>query len=173
MGPFPYQSCCDVLTRRTKTPAYVLLDGLKDPHNFGAIVRSAAALGMNAVLIGKKGQVPVTAAVARSSAGAVNHIPIAQVDRWCPCVQALKNAEIQLVATSPRAAETIDTIDLRAPVAVVLGNEAAGLGTELSDLCDRIVAIPQSSQIDSLNVAASAGILFYEIGRQRRSFSKA
>jgi 23S rRNA (guanosine2251-2'-O)-methyltransferase len=117
-------------------------------------------------------QSEVTAQVARSSAGAVNHVPIAQVSDLVDAAVRLKERGIRVIAASEKARRPISDIDLTQPCAIVVGNEGAGIQTPLLSACDETAGIPQSGRVGSLNAAVAAGILFYELQRQRRIFSE-
>jgi 23S rRNA (guanosine2251-2'-O)-methyltransferase len=167
MAAFPYDRVEDMLSAAKPRPLFGLLDGLQDPHNFGAIIRSAHVLGVNALFVPTHGQVEVTAQVARSSAGAVNHIPIAQADDIVALAEQLRSRGIRVIGTSQRASQSIGDCDLARSAAIVIGNEGTGIRNELLAVCDELVTIPQFGALESLNAAVSAGILFYEAQRQR------
>lgn len=167
MAMFPYDRIDEVLARAKSPPLFGLLDGLQDPHNFGAIIRSAHVLGVDALFVPMHGQVEVTTQVARSSAGAVNHLPIAQADDLVALAKQLRARGVRVLGTSQRASTSISDCDLTQPSAVVIGNEGSGIRAELLAVCDELVTIPQFGAIESLNAAVSAGILFYEAQRQR------
>ena len=169
MASFPYVGESQVLDVAVECPFYAILDSLKDPHNFGTIIRSAAAMGVDALFVCKKRQVKVTSAVARSSAGMVNWLPIAEVDDLLRLVERLHDRNVQVIAASPAASVSLPEHNFRKPTAIVLGNEATGIQDELLEACDQQVAIPQAENVESLNVAASASILFYEVRRQRQT----
>jgi 23S rRNA (guanosine2251-2'-O)-methyltransferase len=167
MPPFPYDDAEDLLRNVPDEAFYVLLDAVQDPFNFGAILRSADALGVDAVFIASHNQVDVTSLVVRASAGAVNYVPLAKVDDLAAWIGRLKATGLQVVGTSPRAKCDVSQHDFRPSSAVILGNEAVGIRPELLALCDDRVSIRQRGHVGSLNAAVSAGILFYEISRQR------
>ncbi len=169
MPPFPYASLADVISADTGTPALVLLDRIQDPHNFGAIIRAADVLGMDGLVVGTEGQSEVTSVVARSSAGAVNHLPIARVPDLTEAVQEFCRSGFTVVGADAGAATELALQDLTGPTLLVLGNEHAGVSDSLLALSHATVKIPQSGQIESLNVAVAAGICFYELRRQRAS----
>ena len=146
----------------------VLLDGIQDPFNFGAILRSAEVLGANAAFVGGEQQCGVTAQVVRSSAGAVLHLPLARGDSVSDIARSLQSRGFQLCGASEKATQSPSEVDFRRPTCLVIGNEGRGISPELLALCDQTVAIPQTGQVGSLNAAVAAGILCYEIGRQRR-----
>lgn len=177
MPPFPYASPTDLLnwlrtTRRppispSPDPLFLITDHLQDPYNFGAIVRSAECFGAAGVFIPRTRQVGVTSQVARSSAGAVNHIPIAQVDDLLVLTDELKRQGVRLVAASEHAATPLPDADLSGPLAVVIGNEGVGIRRDLLAACDLSVAIPLTGRVGSLNAAVAAGIMIYEATRRR------
>lgn len=176
MGEFPYQTLEQVwrsLTnatagrdRESLHPFFVVLDGIQDPYNFGTMLRSAEIFGAQAILIGTVGQTGVTSQVARSSVGAVNRLPIIQVNDLPDAVQQLKKRNVQIVGASEKAEHSIWQCNLRLPTAVVIGNEARGMSPALMASCDTLVRIPQQGTINSLNAAAALTIFCYEIRRQ-------
>lgn len=168
MRPFPFLSESDLLGRLPEQPALCLLDGIQDPHNFGAIIRSAEVLGMDGMIVARSRQSEVTAIVARSSAGAVNHLPLARTDDLPETAARLRDEQgFRLVAADHHAEHSAVDADWNGPVAIVVGNEAEGISSGLRVLLDDAVCIPQRGHIESLNAAVAAGILFYEIRRQR------
>lgn len=169
MSEFPYAAAEHVLAQAKPRLLFAILDGVQDPHNFGAIIRSAHVLGVDALFVPIHGQVPVTALVARSSAGAVNHIPIAQVDDLVTLAEQLRSRSIRVIGTSQRTTKLISDCDLTRAVAIVIGNEGTGIRNELLAACDELVTIPQFGAVESLNAAVSASILFYEAQRQRQT----
>jgi 23S rRNA (guanosine2251-2'-O)-methyltransferase len=172
MPPFPYAEAAEVLTGATGDTFFVVTDHLQDPYNFGAIVRSAEGLGAAGVFIPAERQVGVTSQVARSSAGAVNHVPIARVDDLLRLADEMKRRGIRLVAASEHSATPAADADLSGPVAVVIGNEGVGIDERLLTKCDLAVAIPLAGRVGSLNAAVAAGILLYEVARQRARSGK-
>ena len=172
MPPFPYDDAEEILSGRRDHAFYLVLDAVQDPFNFGAILRSADALGVDAIFVGTTHQSDVTSLVVRASSGAVNYVPLARVADLLDWLGRLKRAGLALVGTSPRAKRDISQCDLRQPVALVLGNEAVGIRQEILSLCDERVAIRQRGHVGSLNAAVSAGILCYEVARQRNDASR-
>ena len=170
MGEFPYATE-DLLFEAGgpgATSFYLLLDGVQDPHNLGAILRSAEVFGATAVVLAGSGQVGVTRQVARSSAGAVNRVTLVQTDDLPALAGRLRGAGVTVVGASEKADETIDQFDWRRPVALVVGNEGHGHSAEMTGQIEAWVRIPQDGQIGSLNAAVAAAIGCYEIRRQRR-----
>ena len=167
MGSFPFESVDDVLAAAKSPPLFAILDGLQDPHNFGAVIRSAHVLGVDALFVPSHGQVEITVQVARSSAGAVNHLPIAQADELLKLAAQLRSRGVRLIGASQNASRPLFECDFAGPAAIVIGNEGSGIQPKLLAACDDLVTIPQLGVVESLNAAVSAGILFYEAQRQR------
>jgi len=167
MAPFPCQSVDELLPELPTDGVVVVLDRLQDPFNFGAIIRSASTLGINGLIMGDHGQVDVNSQVARSSVGAVNHLPIARTENLAAAVDLLRKRDFQVVAASEKAQVPLFQADFRRPTAMIIGNEGQGISAELLSRCDVSVSIPMSGRVGSLNAAVAAGILFYEMRRQR------
>ncbi|MEI8140411.1 MAG: 23S rRNA (guanosine(2251)-2'-O)-methyltransferase RlmB [bacterium] len=167
MTDFPYADEATVVAALPSSPFCVVLDGIQDPYNFGAIIRSAEIFGANAIFISESGQVGVTSMVVRSSAGAVNRLPIVRVPELEALVERLKARGIKVVAASEKADSNIMDYDFKQGISIVIGNEGVGPGTDLLRKCSDVVKIPQTGHIGSLNAAVAAGIFFYEIRRQR------
>jgi 23S rRNA (guanosine2251-2'-O)-methyltransferase len=167
MPPFPYEPADELLEARPPLPFYLVLDAIQDPFNFGAILRSADVFGVDGVFVGAAQQAEVSSLVVRASSGAVNHIRLAQVDDLGDWIARLKREGITVIGTSPTARRDVSQVDFRGPTALILGNEANGIRPEILDLCDERVAIRQCGHVGSLNAAVAAGILFYEVLRQR------
>lgn len=166
MYEFPYADVEPLLTA-AKNALFAIADGIQDPYNFGAIIRSAEVFGVHAVWIGEKGQVPVTSMVARSSAGAVNRVPIARVPNLAGLADRLRAAGVRVVGASEKSDRPLFEFDFTGPVAIVVGNEGRGIRMDLAARCDAILQIPQHGFIGSLNAAAAASVFFYEASRQR------
>jgi 23S rRNA (guanosine2251-2'-O)-methyltransferase len=167
MTPFPYAEADRLLAERSACPLFVVLDGVQDAYNFGAMLRCAAAFGVEAVFIGEARQVEVTSQVVRSSAGALRRVPIARVPDVRRLLESLRAAGIAIVGTSLDADGTIAAHDFRRATALVLGNEATGVSDEVLALCDARVRIPHAPDVESLNAAVATGIVLYEAHRQR------
>ena len=168
MQPFPYREVNEFVEQLPQNPVLVMLDRVHDSFNFGAIIRSADVLGIHGVIVGTREQAVVNSLAARSSAGAVNYVPIAQSDDLVATVENLRNKGFQIVGTSDHAALSIFETDLRQATVLLIGNEGRGIQPELQSRCNRFVQIPVLGKVGSLNAAVSAGILFYEVLRQRR-----
>lgn len=166
MPEFQYESLNETLEKLSE-PLLLILDRIQDPHNFGAILRSAEVLGVDAVILGEREQVGVTTAVARSSAGAVNHLPVIRVDNLATTLQSLRSREFTLVGTSLEESEGLAQTDFRGSVGIVIGNEGRGVSDKLLRLCNKRIRIPQQGKLDSLNAAVAAGIIMYEASSQR------
>jgi 23S rRNA (guanosine2251-2'-O)-methyltransferase len=167
---FEYVDVPDLLEAAEKSgrpPLLVVLDGIQDPHNFGAIIRSAHALGAHGVVIAKDRAVPVTGVVAKASAGAVEHCPIARVVNLSRTLEELKEAGVWIAAADPESSEPLWRARLDGPLAVVVGAEGAGVREGVLKHCDFRLGIPMLGQVGSLNASVSAAILLYEAARQR------
>lgn len=166
---FPY-AAFEALCRTVGPQAtWLVLDRIQDSHNFGAMVRSAAGLGVSAILVGVTEQSEVNRQVVQSSAGAVNLVPIARVASLHDAVDQLRNAGVRVVAASEKAEHDLFSADLRTPLAIIVGNEGRGVDPALMALCTQHVRIPMGNQLGSLNAAVAAGIVCYEALRQRSS----
>ena len=158
----------DEVDERRETALVVVLDSVQDPHNLGAIVRSAHVMGAHAVVIAKDRAAPVTPAAVKASAGATEHIPIVQVVNIARALDDLKERGVWTVgAVMGEDATPPGDLDLKGPIALVLGAEGKGLRPLVAKTCDMRAKIPMSGQVASLNVSAAAAILLYEAARQR------
>ncbi|WNG58920.1 23S rRNA (guanosine(2251)-2'-O)-methyltransferase RlmB [Archangium gephyra] len=167
---FEYAELEDLLEAAGKSghPALlVVLDGIQDPHNFGAIIRSAHAMGAHGVVIAKDRAVPVTGVVAKASAGAVEHCPIARVVNLSRALEELKEAGVWIAAADPHSNQPLWSARLDGPLALVVGAEGAGVRPGVLEHCDFRLGIPMLGQVGSLNASVSAAILLYEAARQR------
>jgi 23S rRNA (guanosine2251-2'-O)-methyltransferase len=157
-----------VASRRGEHSLVVVLDGVEDPHNLGAILRTADAAGADGVVIPERRSAAVTAAVAKVSAGASEHLPIAKVTNISRALEDLKEKDLWVVGLDERAKQTYDAIDYKMHCAVVLGAEGKGVHELVRRHCDFLVSIPMMGQVPSLNVSVAAGVVLYEVVRQRR-----
>jgi 23S rRNA (guanosine2251-2'-O)-methyltransferase len=167
---FRYAELPDVLESAQESghpPLFVVLDGIQDPHNLGAIIRSAHALGAHGVVIGKDRASPVTGLVAKASAGAVEHCPIVRVVNISRALEELKEAGVWVAAADPEATEPLWKARLDGPLAIVVGAEGAGVREGVLKHCDFRLRIPMTGQVGSLNASVSAAVLLYEVARQR------
>ncbi len=148
-------------------PFIVVLDGITDVRNFGAIARTCECVGANAIVIPERGSVSVNADAIKTSAGALHHIPVCRERNVTGAIKFLKNNGYQIVAASEKADINYTQADYTAPVALVMGAEDIGISPEALRLCDTFVSIPMFGRISSLNVSVAAGVMMYEVVRQR------
>lgn len=149
-------------------PFLVLLDNIEDPHNLGAIIRTANLAGAHGVIIPKRRAVGLTATVAKASAGAINYTPVAKVTNLTQTIKELKEKGIWFVCAD-MGGTTMYDLDLKGPIGLVIGNEGEGVGKLVKENCDFIASIPMRGDIDSLNASVACGVLSFEIVRQRMS----
>jgi 23S rRNA (guanosine2251-2'-O)-methyltransferase len=150
-------------------PALLLvLDGVQDPHNLGACLRSADGAGVQAVILPKDNAAPITPVVRKVASGAAEALPVFQVTNLARALDELKEAGVWLVGAAGEAEQTVYDVDLRGPVALVLGAEGAGLRRLTREKCDHLARIPMAGTVESLNVSVAAGIFLFEAVRQRR-----
>ena len=154
-------------SKKTEFPLLLLLDSIQDPHNLGAIMRTAECAGVDGVIITTNQSAPITETVEKISAGAVSHLKICRVNNLVRTIDDLKKKGFWIVGTSLAKSKAYTEIDYKIPVALVMGNEERGIRKLVSDSCDFLVKIPMKGKIDSLNVSVSTGILLFEINRQR------
>ncbi len=147
-------------------PFLFLLDGIEDPHNLGAIIRTANLAGAHGVIVPKRRAAGLTATVAKASAGALNFTPVAKVTNLAVTIEELKKRGIWFVCAD-MGGETMYRMDLKGPIGLVIGNEGEGVSRLVREKCDMTAAIPMKGDIDSLNASVAAGVLAYEIVRQR------
>ena len=158
----------DLLQRardRGEAPFLIVLDGVEDPHNLGAVIRTADAAGAHGVIIPRRRAAGLTPTVARASAGAVAHLPVAQAGNLVAALDRLKAAGVWVVGADPAGAERYDAVSLSPPVALVVGGESRGLHRLVRERCDRVVRIPLLGRVASLNVSVAAALLLYEVAR--------
>lgn len=151
---------------RGEDPFIFLLDNIEDPHNLGAIIRTANLAGAHGVIIPKRRAVGLTATVARTSAGALNYTPVARVTNLKKTVEDLKKQGLWFVCADMDGTVMYD-LDLKGPIGLVIGNEGEGVSRLMKENCDFVAGIPMKGDIDSLNASVAAGVLAYEIIRQR------
>jgi 23S rRNA (guanosine2251-2'-O)-methyltransferase len=165
-----YNDLNDVIaSKRGQFSLVVVLDGVEDPHNLGAILRTADAAGANGVVIPERRAAAVTGTVTKASAGASEHMPIAKVTNISRSVEELKENNVWTVGLDERAAQTYDALDYNMDCALVLGGEGKGLHDLVKRKCDFLVSIPMLGKVPSLNVSVAAAVVLYEIVRQRRA----
>ena len=150
-----------------EAPLLVVCDELSDPHNLGAVIRTAECAGAHGVIIPKRRSAGLTAVVAKTSAGAVAHVPVARVPNLPALLRELKDRGIWVFGTAADGATSLYDADLKGPAAIVIGSEGGGMGRLMSESCDFLVSIPMRGKLNSLNASAAAAILLYEAVRQR------
>ena len=166
---YTYAEVSDILdaAREKNEPPFIfILDGIEDPHNLGAIIRTANLAGAHGVIIPKRHAVGLTATVARTSAGAINYTPVAKVTNIANTIEELKKEGMWFVCADMDG-EVMYNLDLTGPIGLVRGNEGEGVGRLVKEKCDFVAKIPMKGDIDSLNASVAMGILSYEIVRQR------
>ena len=166
---YEYAEVEDILkgAREKGEPPFVfLLDGIEDPHNLGAIIRTANLAGAHGVIIPKRRAVGLTATVAKTSAGALNYTPVAKVTNIGTTIEELKKQGMWFVCAD-MGGELMYRLDLKGPIGLVIGNEGDGVSRLVKEKCDMVASIPMKGDIDSLNASVAAGVLAYEIVRQR------
>ena len=170
VAPVQYAELEDILQvakDRNEPPFIVLLDELEDPHNLGAILRTADAAGVHGVLIPKHRSCPLSATVAKTSAGAVEHVPVARVGNLVQTIKKLKQEGLWVAAADMDGKDYYDT-DLTGPLLLIIGSEGQGVGRLVKEQCDFVVRIPMVGKINSLNASVAGSILMYEAMKQRR-----
>ena len=148
-------------------PLIVICDELSDPHNLGAVIRTAECAGAHGVIIPKRRSAGLTAVVAKTSAGAVSHVPVARVPNLPSLLKDLKKQGVWVFGADAAGTVPLYEADLKGPAAIVIGSEGAGMGRLMSETCDFLVRIPMRGKLNSLNASAAAAILLYEAVRQR------
>ena len=161
----------DLLAAKTPQGLLVLLDGIEDPHNLGAIVRTALAAGANGVVIPERRAAGLTDTVERASAGALAHLPVARVKNLVRAMEEMKEAGYWLIGLDERAEKKYTEADFSGQVGIVLGGEGEGLHELTRKRCDFLVSIPTSGPVRSLNVSVAAGVVLFEVVRQRQQRS--
>ena len=153
--------------RRTDLPLYLILDGIEDPHNLGAVLRTADAAGAHGVIIPQRRAVGLTAAVSRTSAGAVEYIPVARVRNIPQSIRHLQQVGVWTIGIDMAGDESYTQADYRQPVALAIGAEGKGLSRLVKERCDQIVTIPMKGHVSSLNASVAGALVMYEAVRQR------
>ena len=156
-----------MLFEQGDNPFVVVLDGVTDVRNFGAIARTCDCAGVNAIVLPERGSVSVGADAVKTSAGALNYVPVCRERNLVDAIRFLKDTGFVIVGTSDKNACNYTDVDYTVPVAIVLGSEDKGISPEVMRLCDKRVVIPEFGHINSLNVSVAGGIIMYEVVRQR------
>ena len=165
-----YASVDDILNaarEKGEAPLIVVCDEISDPHNLGAVIRTADAAGAHGVIIPKRRSAGLTAIVGKTSAGAVAHVPVARVPNLPALLKELKDEGVWVFGTAMDGATPLHKADLKGPAAIVIGSEGDGMGRLVAENCDFTVSIPMFGKINSLNASAAAAVLLYEAVRQR------
>lgn len=168
---YEYSEVEDMLAlaeERGEDPFIIILDNIEDPHNLGAIIRTANLAGAHGVIIPKRRAAGLTAVVAKTSAGALNYTPVAKVTNIAKTMEELKEKGLWFVCAD-MGGELMYKMNLTGPIGLVIGNEGEGVGRLVKEKCDFVASIPMKGDIDSLNASVAAGVLAYEIVRQRMS----
>jgi 23S rRNA (guanosine2251-2'-O)-methyltransferase len=155
--------------QRDEVPFILLLDEIEDPHNLGSILRTAECTGVHGVIIPKRRSAGLTATVLKTSAGAAEHVPVARVTNLAQTIDKLKEAGVWVAGTDLSASQDVYKMKFDMPLVIVIGNESKGMGRLIKEKCDFLVKLPMLGQLNSLNASVAAGVLMYEVVRQRRS----
>lgn len=151
----------------SKPPLYIVLDGIEDPHNLGAIIRTAEATGVRGVIIRERRSVGLTPAVSKASAGAVEYVPVARVPNIAQALDTFKKNRVWVVGVDQAGEVDYTAVDYRPPTAIVIGGEGKGLSVLVRERCDFVVSIPMKGKITSLNASVAAAVVLYEALKQR------
>src|SRR5690606_23729021 len=171
-APRAYVSLEDILQRAAdqgEPPLILLLDEVQDPHNLGSLLRSADGAGAHGVVVPKRRSAGLTMTVARTSAGAVEYVPVAQVPNLVQAVRTLQERGLWVVGADMAGEQTLWEADLTGPMAVVVGGEDKGLGRLVRESCDLLVRIPMRGRVNSLNAGVAGALVLFEIARQRHT----
>lgn len=171
-APIAYAEVEDMLARaaeRGESPFIVLLDEIEDPHNLGSILRTADCTGVHGVIVPKRRSAGLTAVVAKTSAGAVEYVPVARVSNLVQTMEKLKEAGLWIAGADAGAPQSFHQTKLTGPLAVVIGSEGKGLSRLVREKCDFILSLPMFGHVNSLNASVAAGVILYEVVRQRHA----
>ena len=169
VAAYEYSTVEEILARaeeKGEPPFLILLDNVEDPHNLGAIIRTANLAGAHGVIIPKRRAVGLTSTVAKTSAGAINYTPVAKVTNLTKTMKELKEKGLWFVCAD-MGGESMYKLNLTGPIGLVIGNEGEGVSRLVKETCDFVASIPMKGDIDSLNASVAAGVLAYEVVRQR------
>jgi 23S rRNA (guanosine2251-2'-O)-methyltransferase len=170
VAAYEYVEVEDILAKakeRGEEPFILILDEIEDPHNLGSILRTADCTGAHGVIIPKRRSVGLTATVSKTSAGAVEYVPVARVTNIAQTIDQLKEEGVWVAGTDVSAAQDVYKANFKMPIALVIGNEGKGVGRLIKEKCDFLVKLPMAGRINSLNASVAAGVLMYEVVRQR------
>jgi len=168
---YKFHSLDDIISgaKSASNPLILILDSIQDTHNVGAILRSAECSGVNGIIVTKHNSAPINATVVKTSAGATEHVKIAQVNNLANTIKVLKESGFWIVGSSLDNAKLYTEVDFTIPIALIVGNEEKGIRKLTADKCDFLVKIPMMGKLQSLNVSVATGILLFEVLRQRGS----
>ncbi|WP_067729185.1 23S rRNA (guanosine(2251)-2'-O)-methyltransferase RlmB [Oceanobacillus damuensis] len=176
VASYQYASIEDLFQRaeeREEDPFFIILDELEDPHNLGSILRTADATGAHGVIIPKRRSVGLTATVAKTAAGAIEHIPVTRVTNIANTIDELKERNVWVVGTEAEATEDYRKLDGSLPIALVIGNEGKGISRLVRKKCDWTVNLPMKGKVTSLNASVACSLLLYEVYRKRYPLGEA
>lgn len=170
VAAYAYVEVEDILAKAKalgQEPFILILDEIEDPHNLGSILRTADCTGVHGVIIPKRRSVGLTATVSKTSAGAVEYVPVARVTNISQTIEQLKEQGVWVAGTDVSAAQDVYKANFTIPIALVIGNEGKGVGRLIKERCDFLVKLPMAGHVNSLNASVAAGVLMYEVVRQR------
>jgi len=167
------QDILDLARQRGEPPFLVILDGVEDPHNLGAIIRTAEAAGVHGVFVPERRAAGLTSVVAKTSAGALEHILVARVVNLSRLIEELKEAGLWIYGVEPSAAQEVSAIEMTGPIAFVFGGEGGGIRRGVAQECDNLIRIPMKGKVESLNVSAAVAVTLFEGLRQRGQHKRA
>ncbi|WP_269410861.1 23S rRNA (guanosine(2251)-2'-O)-methyltransferase RlmB [Lentibacillus daqui] len=170
VAAYQYASIDDLFAKADKqneVPFFIVLDELEDPHNLGSILRTADAAGAHGVIIPKRRSVGLTAVVAKTAAGALEHVPVARVTNIATTIESLKAKNVWVVGTAAEGTEDYRLLEGSLPIAIVIGNEGKGMSRLVKEKCDWTVSLPMTGHVSSLNASVACGLLLYEVFRKR------
>ncbi|MBU5214735.1 MULTISPECIES: 23S rRNA (guanosine(2251)-2'-O)-methyltransferase RlmB [Heyndrickxia] len=153
--------------QKQEDPFFIILDELEDPHNLGSILRTADAAGVHGIIIPKRRAVGLTAAVAKASTGAIEHVPVARVTNLSNTIKELKERGLWIFGTDAKGSQDYRTMDGKMPLAIVIGSEGKGISRLIKESCDFLVHLPMVGHVTSLNASVAASLLIYEVYRKR------
>ena len=157
----------EIAAKRNEPPYIALLDGITDPHNLGAVIRSAECAGVHGIIIPKHRAVGMTEVVAKTSAGALAHMAIAKVTNLANAIDELKEAGVWIAGTDQAGESSLHETNFTGPIGIIIGSEGSGMRRLVKEKCDFMVQIPMKGKISSLNASVAAALLFFEVSRQR------
>lgn len=173
ISPFAYVEVDDLLEmagKKGENAFVILADGITDPYNLGALIRTAEAAGAHGLVIPKRNSSPVTSTVAKASAGAIEYLPVARETNIVRCIEYLKKEGLWIVGADADGQTILYDVDLKVPIALVVGGEDKGVGRLVKEHCDIVTSIPMKGHMSSLNASVAGAVLMYEVLRQRRKW---